>query len=235
MSELETTGAVQDRPPWRIVFRPGRDRRLWRLVEAQRLALAERLESLTSEDWDQPSRCEGWRTRDVLGHLVHMAESTGASMRADVRRTGGFDEGAKRLGELGGAELCRRLRLAAASHYNGMPVVALSEVVVHGDDILGPLGQRMDSAPDSALPVLRLLHWVDLLVPRFAYQSKSHRGVRLVATDIGWSAGRGPHLKGSALDLAALLTNRAGALDALTGPGVARLRKSHSPTASDTP
>ena len=118
-------------------------------MEAERIALSEQVGALEPVQWDAHSRCEGWRVRDVLGHLVHMAESTGRSMAADLRaRPGGRDDAfaawGREIGQAPVPELAERLRRSAGSRYNGMPAVALSEVLVHGDDMLQPLGRRAE-------------------------------------------------------------------------------------------
>ena len=104
-----------------------------------------------------------------------------------------------------------------------MPLVALSEVVTHADDILRPAGEAATVTPEVAVAVLSQLRRVDRLAARWAFGGKPHRGVQLAATDVEWTAGRGPRVEGQALDLIALLTNREGAIDALSGPGVLRL------------
>jgi uncharacterized protein (TIGR03083 family) len=219
-----------DAPPWKVVLRRRRAERLWALLEAERIALADAVEALEPDQWDAPSRCAGWKVRDVLGHLVHMAESSRKSLVADLKSSGGSDGDerflicGRRYGEHSVPELCQRLRRAAASRYNGMPSVALSEVLIHGDDMLQPLGRRMDVRPESAVASLDLMRMVDRLVPGWAFHGHSHRGVRLVASDVGWASGRGPEVTGSALDLLALLANRKEAEAALSGPGVSVLR-----------
>jgi uncharacterized protein (TIGR03083 family) len=204
-------------------------RERWELVEAQRRALAARVGQLPAEQWDHPSRCEGWQVRDVLGHLVHMAESTARSMTRDLRRRAGRDRdrgfslAAQELGARPVPELCDRLVAAAGSRYSGMPSVALSEVVVHGDDMLRPLGQSTEVSPEAARAVLRQLYRVDRLAARWAFHGPPHRGVRLVATDVAWSAGSGPEVEGRALDLAGLLAHRPDVVESLSGAGVSRL------------
>jgi uncharacterized protein (TIGR03083 family) len=194
-------------------------RRRWAQVEAGRIALAGRVLALSPPEWDRPSRCQAWRVRDVLGHLVHLAETP---LRTRVREQSGRDP-ARELGGRPVPGLCHRLREAASSRPTGMASVALSEVITHGDDMLRPLGQAMTVPPDVAVAVLRQLRRVDRLAARWAFGGRLHGGVTLIATDVDWTSGRGPHVQGQALDLVALLTNRRGAIDALTGPGVPRL------------
>lgn len=243
-------------PPWRIVVRRGRSTRLWDLVEAEHLALADRLSHLSADQWEAPSRCDGWRILDVLGHLVHLtegypespprAQTTGGhrpghpggtevpaekggrsrlSVRLADRMHTGFYLRAKQIGESPAPELVERLRRAAAARYNGLPTVALSEALIHGDDMLQPLGLRCEVRPESALAALNLMRRVNRLAPGFAFQGSAHRGVRLVAEDLGWSGGHGPEARGAALDILALLANRAGAAEGLRGAGAEKLRQ----------
>jgi hypothetical protein len=49
------------------------------------------------------------------------------------------------------------------------------------------------------------------------------RGVRLVATDLDWSHGRGPEVRGNGEALLMAMAGRRAALDDLDGPGKAKL------------
>jgi len=52
------------------------------------------------------------------------------------------------------------------------------------------------------------------------------RGIRPIASDIGWTVGRGERVAGSGQALLFAMTGRATAVpDDLTGPGVERLRQ----------
>jgi hypothetical protein len=51
------------------------------------------------------------------------------------------------------------------------------------------------------------------------------RGVRLVATDLDWSHGNGPEVRGSGEALLMAMAGRPAALDDLDGPGKAKLAK----------
>jgi hypothetical protein len=53
-----------------------------------------------------------------------------------------------------------------------------------------------------------------------ASSRKRARGLRLVATDLPWSAGAGPEVRGPAEALYMALNGRTGAIDQLTGDGV---------------
>jgi hypothetical protein len=49
------------------------------------------------------------------------------------------------------------------------------------------------------------------------------RGLRLIATDVGWTSGSGPVVEGPAEPLLLAMAGRADALDELSGPGQAIL------------
>ena len=53
--------------------------RTW--VAEARVDLADRLALLPPEAWDADSLCAGWRVRDVIGHIVHLAETSRRSGR----------------------------------------------------------------------------------------------------------------------------------------------------------
>ena len=42
----------------------------WQMIEAERLSLADLLESLSPDQWEAPSLCTEWRVRDVAAHVA---------------------------------------------------------------------------------------------------------------------------------------------------------------------
>ena len=42
-----------------------------RLHDAENADLSSYLHTLDDADWDRPSLCEGWRVRDVVGHILY--------------------------------------------------------------------------------------------------------------------------------------------------------------------
>jgi len=195
-------------------------------VHACRLLLADRIAALTPDQWDVESWCSGWRVRDVLGHLVHLAEATQISMGRDVLGNGGrpnraLQRIARQMGDRPVPELAERLRRSADGRFRvlGAPrTVVLGEVVVHGEDALRPLGVSI-AQPSDAQQVLAVYRRMGPV----AFGAKRNKGVRLVATDTEWSAGSGPEVEGRAVDLLLLLANRHQVRTALTGPGVSAL------------
>ena len=61
---------------------------IWPDVARLRHEVADRIENLPEEQWAANSWCSGWRVRDVLGHLVHLAEATRWSVVGDALRNG---------------------------------------------------------------------------------------------------------------------------------------------------
>lgn len=95
----------------------------------------------------------------------------------------------------------------------------LTDVIVHGQDIARPLGRALDPPTDSVVVAL------DLVTSPKGQQLAgiSLEGLAFEATDVGWSAGDGDTVRGTALDLLMGATGRASALTALRGPGTAML------------
>ena len=201
---------------------------MWARVASLRIALADRVDALDDDQLSVPSWCEGWQVRDVIGHLVHLAEATQLTMARDIATNGilpnrAIARLARRTGAAPPEELARRLRAAAGGRFHVVgtpPAVALGELLVHGEDALAPLGQSLASTPADAVTVLDLYRRIGGVV----FRTKLPRDVRLVAEDGDWSAGRGPEVRGRALDVLLLLANRSQARQRVHGDGVAALR-----------
>ena len=200
----------------------------WPSVRRRRCELADAVEALKPDQWGTPSWCEGWRVRDVLGHLVYLAEATQVSILTDLLRAGGrpdrsVDRAARRLGDEPVSELATRLREAADGRYHVIgspPAVALGDVLVHSADALRRLGLVIEPEPDEVrlvLPIYRRLG-------RLVFHAAMPRNIRLVATDLEWQSGRGPEIRGKAFDLLLLLANRRQVVTELEGPGLSSLK-----------
>jgi uncharacterized protein (TIGR03083 family) len=190
-----------------------------------RCEFADRVEALDERAWDSQSWCAGWRVRDVVGHLVHLAEATQLSIAREVIRGGvrpdrALSKAARRLGDQPVLNLVRRLRNAADGRFHVLgtaPAVALGEVLVHSADALRPLSLDLEAPPQDVVPVLDA-YWT---VGRVAFHAAPQRGLRLVATDVDWTRGQGPEVRGRAIDLLLLIANRRQVVTSLSGPGAA--------------
>jgi uncharacterized protein (TIGR03083 family) len=196
-------------------------------VARLRRDFADRIDSLDEVAWNSASWCEGWQVRDVLSHLVRNAEMTYGSLALDLVR-GGFrpdasmSKAAKRLGRVSVPELADRLRTAADRHLRlpgSSEGMGLADVLVHSQDAFRPVGLATESPPAGVATALDAL-WQN---GRVVVHAVPHRGRQLVATDLEWSKGSGPEVRGKGLDLLMLVANRRQVLPCLEGPGLAGL------------
>ncbi len=194
-------------------------------VADRRRALADLLDTLADHEWAAPSLCREWTAHDVLAHLaLSTRQSTARVFWRVLRARGDFEradaafarEHAARFtpSELlvqlrETADLDRRLGLSSAWD----PLV---DVLVHSQDIARPLGRELPTPPELAVPALRHV-WSNVF---YGHPDRRLRGLRLVATDIDWTAGRGTEVRGRAGDLLLLATGRPVAATGVTGPGV---------------
>lgn len=106
----------------------------------------------------------------------------------------------------------------AGALYGGR--VALIECLIHQQDVRRPLGCCRAVPQDRIRVSLNFARMSPVIGG-----ARRTRGLRLVATDMDWAAGRGPDVRGTGEALLLAMTGRfeavAGELD---GPGVASLR-----------
>ena len=196
------------------------------LARAERADLLDLLAGLTPQQWDVPTLCEGWRVRDVVAHMISYE---GLGRREVFRRLtrGRFQLG--RVNEVGVAEmrdaapdellalLEQRLDPSGlTTAFRGR--IALVDGMVHQQDIRRPLGAPRTIPPERLLPALSFARFAP---PIGAFWRA--RGLRLVATDLGWTAGRGPEVRGPGESLLMAISGRRGVVGELTGPGQATL------------
>jgi uncharacterized protein (TIGR03083 family) len=196
-------------------------------VARLRLLFADRVESLDETAWNAASWCADWRVRDVLAHLVRGAEMTPLALtrillRGGLRPDRAVSNAAKQLGDVPVAELADRLRVSAEGGFRlpGFPeAMGLGDVLVHSADAFRPLSLDVD-APPAAVALVLDAYWRR---GRMLVHAEPQRGRRLVATDLDWTKGSGPEVRGKAIDLALLVSNRRQVLPCLEGPGLAGL------------
>ena len=207
------------------------DDEYWASVSALRLDIADLLESLTPAEWEAPSLCEGWRVRDVAGHVALVPTVTTWQM-VSVSPRAAFNPHrintllARRQGARPTPAIISTLR-ANANRRGTAKVLdsrdALFDVIVHSQDIAIPLGREFPvpvSAVRDALERVWSMGWPFHAKRRF-------KGVALRATDSDWAVGSGREIAGDSLTLLLLLTGRTStAVGELHGPGVAGLQVS---------
>lgn len=192
------------------------------MLADERRELIELLRGLTEQEWETPSLCAGWRVRDVVAHLLTdtlgpMAYATAiAKNRGSVDRVNGAL--AESFAALSTAQLVDKFDREGGRLSKYSPRLALSDLMVHQQDIRRPLGRP------RTIPADRLIAVLSYPDP-FAFPGKRTRGLRFVATDVGWSWGDGPEVRGPGEAIALAVVGRAVVLDELTGGGVPELRR----------
>lgn len=200
----------------------------WQLIGAERLSLAELLDGLSPAEWETPSLCEGWRVRDVAAHVALPPQVPGLPrlLAEAVRARGSYHRLNHDLAVRHAARPVQQIaaELREHAHSRRLPVVTnyrniLLDVLVHGQDIAIPLG-RTRSMPLEAARVSAERVWT----MGWPFWSRRRlRGVRVSATDVDWSAGRGAPVEGPIAAVLLLLTGRPAALPQLSGDGVGEL------------
>ncbi|MFF2551915.1 maleylpyruvate isomerase family mycothiol-dependent enzyme [Nocardia sp. NPDC058058] len=200
----------------------------WRIIEQQRLAIADLLADLSDAEWEQPSLCPGWRVRDVAAHIACAPRppSPKTMLRTAIRARGNYNRLIDMLtldyAAEPGHDLVAELRAHAASRK--LPALTNYrnihfDTIVHGQDIAIPLGRTLRVTPVAAAA------GADRAVEVGWPVWNRHRldGLRLIATDTVWTYGLGSEIRGPALALLLLVTGRAAGLAQVHGPGVATL------------
>ena len=203
---------------------------VWAAIDGERRGLADLLEGLSGDQWSRPSLCDGWRVREVAAHLT-LAHLHGLPLvAASVRARGSFDrmvrDTAVRHAAAPTAQLVDELRAMVGSRRRApgvSPLEPLLDVLVHGQDIVVPLG-LVRPMPVEAAATAATRAWTMRWPMSRAFRARSRlRGLHLVATDTAWQAGDGALVEGPVEALLLLLTGRTAALGRLRGEGADRL------------
>jgi hypothetical protein len=109
-------------------------------------------------------------------------------------------------------------RMSSATTRSAWTASSRSPPGAHHQDIRRALGRPRAIPPERLLPALRIA----LIAPDIGGLWRI-RGVRLVATDLRFSAGAGPQVRGAAEALLMTMAGRRGVVDELHGQGQARL------------
>ena len=195
----------------------------------ERRRIADLLDELDEPQLATPSLCAGWDVKTVGAHLLSfLADGNLRVTRLGLHRggpDGAIDEAARRYAERSATEIAAMLRDLADHRYWRPPPQApglLAEVLAHSGDIRIPLGLPLE--PDPQLTAIAL----DFLtgpVPIGLVPLRRLRGIRLQATDMDRTWGKGIEIRGRAAELMMAAVGRTAVLDALDGPGVSVLRQ----------
>ena len=193
------------------------------------------LHELDDEAFDTPSLCDGWAVRDVLGHMGLGHTTPMPAMLARIGRyafnvtRASFTE-SRTLFAGKNADEIRRFwdEVMVAQH----PKRGISKLIpaksgfldhlVHNQDIRRPAGKP------RTIPEARLHRALQLVRTEASPLFNSRRnvsGLKLCASDTGWTAGDGPAVQGPGEAIVLAAAGRKAALADLEGDGVAMLRQ----------
>jgi uncharacterized protein (TIGR03083 family) len=189
---------------------------VWEHVSAQRVELADLVESIDPAAWGTPSLCRGWTVRDVAAHLTHSTRPAPRLLLEAARSGFRFDAVVDRMARgdrRPPAEIAENLRATAQSRRHPPGTSALEpliDVLVHGQDICRPLGITRTMPPDAAVAAAERL-WGN----GFPFRARRRMaGRRLVATDADFAVGEGVEHAAPIAELLMALTGRP-----VAGPG----------------
>lgn len=204
---------------------------LMRMIADERRRAADFIDSLTPEQLGTPSLCQGWTVKQVAAHIIApFATRRRWYLPVLVRSRFSLHRGiamlAERIAERPAPQIAAVLRENAETPFRP-PVVGflgqLTDLQIHGQDMRRPLGLTRDFEPE------RLRASLEFLVGRSAVGAFVRRGLtaglRFEATDVAWTAGEGPTVRGPGEALMLALAGRGAALPELDGDGVAVLRE----------
>lgn len=194
-------------------------------------ALADVLTDLDPGQWEHPSLCARWRVRDVVAHLVSTYQAAPPPAVGRLLLRSGWscswvlDRQARKAARDEPSQLLARFtqidRSAGVARFVGRDQL-LADHVVHTLDVCIPL-QR-----PAPVPAERLTATLDALLTHRGFGLSAGAlasGLRLTATDLEWSAGGGPEVRGPAQAFVLALTGRPLGLQQLHGDGVPLLRE----------
>ncbi len=197
------------------------------MLAAERLALADRLDALTPDQWNIPSLAAGWTVRHVVAHVVMPFRYSRARIavkflfaRGDFNRLA--DQVARADSKLPTSQLVDILRCNAENPFTppGAGLEApLTDLVMHTLDISRPLGLTVSRPADTTRVVLDSL----MTQQSLKFFGLDLAGIRLHTTDLDWAAGEGQEVCGTADDLILLLGGRPSAIAGLSGAGTRTL------------
>jgi uncharacterized protein (TIGR03083 family) len=192
------------------------------LAHDERADLADLLTTLTPAQWDAPSLCAGWRVRDVVAHMFSYEELGVAGLVGRFIRGGVLPDRVNAVGVAAYADHSTDDLITLVRNHlqpRGLTAgfggrIALTDGVIHHQDIRRPLGLTRDIPADRMLAVLSFARTAPTIGA-----AKRIRGLTLTAADLDWTAGSGPVVEGPAESLLMAMAGRRGTAHELVGPG----------------
>ncbi len=204
-----------------------------RLRLAELVSISEFAHSLSDDQWDHNTLCAGWRVRDIVSHMTlgyttPMLPLISALVRYRFNVTKASAEASAEYGSehtpqqiLDVFDTIHRDNVRKGIAHFIPAKEGLLDHVVHHQDMRRPLGMRRQVPEERLVAALGVAPGLK----GFVGSKKRAAGLRLVATDVDWSHGDGPEVRGPGEVILLALTGRPAVLDELVGEGVAKLRE----------
>lgn len=203
---------------------------VWAAIDDHRTRTADLLDTLRDDEWHHDSLCDGWTVRDVAAHLtlqqIRLRHAI-AMLPVLLRHPGGpntaIHYSATHKATAPTGQLVREIRAMVGSrkHNIGLsPHEPLIDVLVHGQDIAIPLGRTLRVSPEAGAEAATHIVSYGTGWKSKVFRQNRFSTLRLCATDVDWSCGSGPEIRGPMPDLLLLLTGRAVDLGRLSGDGL---------------
>ena len=180
----------------------------WTTVAKARTDFADMLDDLSAEQLEAQSLCSEWRVIDVAGHLVSLVELSILQLGLGVLKNRGNGDrylasAAKDFSSRSAQTLASTLRDKADKQLKPFSEASMvADTAVHTLDVQRPLG--LDAVLDPQVLTVALDEGAKVLAKKF----KGDSTLRLVATDMDWSSGSGPEVRGTGEALLLAMNNR---------------------------
>jgi uncharacterized protein (TIGR03083 family) len=183
------------------------------------------LHTLDDADWERPSLCEGWRVRDVVGHILYGNEMHLTTLPFRLARYGFSSDRSGKAYSIARAEGRSPAELVRAFDERDAwagtcrvfpPKLVLLDRLAHHQDIRRALGHP------RTIPEERLVAVLDA-APRLGsvFGAKARtKGLRFEADDVAWSWGEGPLVRGPGEALLMTMLGRPHPLPEISGDGL---------------
>lgn len=197
-----------------------------RLHDQENADFSAYLHTLDAKAWDAPSLCDGWRVRDVVGHILYGNELNLLTLPVKLARFGFSSDRSGKAYSIARAEGRPPAELLAdfdrRDPWAGTcrifpPRLTLLDRLTHHQDIRRALGHRREIPADR---IVASLDGTPTLGSVFGAKGRT-KGLSFRATDVDWSWGTGPLVTGPGEALLLAMLGRRAALADLDGPGLA--------------
>ena len=192
-------------------------------LRRERREIHDYLDALPQEHWVHPSSCEGWTVQQVAAHLAGFLSLSVVGLARRMVRAGFSPPRANARDVARWTARGSRAIVAALGDDQPLGVatvyarVGLTEAVIHHQDMRRPFGDARH------IPEARLRVALNVIARRPGTGTGGRRrrkGVTLTATDIDWSIGHGPEVRGTGEAILMALAGRASTGEELSGEGV---------------